>query len=101
VTPGTSIKTKRRDGLAFPLEGEGSDRLDRDRVSHEAVGAISDQGLPRLRRVLEPRGDVDRVSGCEPLPAKAVTSDDLARVDTDTHVDVALTGAVSSVLRSR
>src|SRR5215210_787683 len=48
------------------------DRLHRfglDRVAHEPVGRLADQHLARPRRLLEPRGDVDRVARDERLAA--------------------------------
>ena len=80
-------QANRRDGLAFALEGQWLDGLGRDRIPHEAVRALPDQYFPRLRRLLEPRGDVDRIAGCERLAARAVTGYDLARVDADAHLD--------------
>ena len=50
-----------RVGLALQLER--FDRLDLRRVADEREGRASHQNLARLRRLLQPSGDVDRVTG--------------------------------------
>ena len=52
------------------------------RTSSLRCGAHED--LARARRLLEPRGHVDRVPGCEPLLR---AGDDLAGVDSDPHLE--------------
>jgi hypothetical protein len=57
----------RGNALALSLERKGLERLRVDRVADEPERLGSDQDLPRLRRLLEPGRDVDRVSGDKPL----------------------------------
>ena len=66
--PHVEQANRRRRRSALPLS-EAARRLDRDGVAHEPVSALADQDLARLRRLLEPRGDVDRVTGRERLTA--------------------------------
>ena len=54
-----------RVGLALQLER--FDRLDVGCVADERERRLADQHLTRLRRLLQPSGDVDRVPGREPL----------------------------------
>ena len=65
---------ERRHRLRLALELERLDRLDLDRVPHERERRLADQDLARLRRLLEPRGDVDRVAGREHAPRSPVTT---------------------------
>ena len=53
--------------LGLALQLEGLDRLDLGRVSDERERRLSDQHLARLRRLLQPRRDVDRIAGRQPL----------------------------------
>ena len=71
------------DGLALALGREPLARADLDRVLHERVRRRPDQDRPRLRRLLEPLGEVDGVAGDELLAGAVVAGDDLARVDPD------------------
>ena len=48
--------------LRLPLQLERLDRLDLDGVADEPVRLLADQDLESRRRLLEPRGDVDRVA---------------------------------------
>ena len=72
--------TRRR--LALQLER--LHRLDDDRVADERPRLGADQDLARLRRLLEPRGHVDRVAGREPLLR---ARHDLAGVDADPQLE--------------
>ena len=54
-----------RIGLALQLEWR--DRLDLDRVPHEREGRLTEQHCSRRRSLLQASGDVDRVTGREPL----------------------------------
>ena len=74
-------------GLRLALELERLDRLDRDRVAHEAEGRLPDQDLARGGGLLEAGGDVDRVAGHERLPGRALSGHDLAGVDPDAQRD--------------
>ena len=53
--------------LGLALQLERLDRLDLDRVANERERRLPDQHLARLRRLLQPRGDVDRIAGRQPL----------------------------------
>ena len=56
-----------RDRLGLALQLERLDRLDLDCVAGERERRRSDQHLARLGRLLQPRRDVDRVAGRQPL----------------------------------
>ena len=77
----------RGDGLDFAFELERLDRLGLDRAADELERRLADQDLARVGRALEPGGDVDRVSGGEPLLG---AGDDLARVHADPSLDAEL-----------
>ena len=53
--------------LGLALQLERLDRLDLDRLAYERERRLPDQHLARLRRLLQPSGDVDRIAGREPL----------------------------------
>ena len=53
-------ESERRERLALPLDGERLEGLHGDRVADQAVGRGAEQHLAEPRRLLEPRGDVDR-----------------------------------------
>ena len=57
--------------------------VDQDRVSHETVRRLADQDLARLGRLLEPLGDVDRLSRHEEMALRVVSGDHLAGVHAD------------------
>ena len=92
---------ERRHALGLALQLERLDGLDLDGVFHEPVGALADQHLARGRRLLEPRGDVHRVSGDEPLPARGIAGDDLARVHADADLDADAVVAFELVVQDR
>ncbi len=46
---------------------------------------VPDQDVARLRRLLEPRGDVDGIAGCK---CAALTRHDLARADSDAYLQL-------------
>ena len=73
----------RLDRLRLALQLERLDRLDVDGATHELHRLRADVHLVRRRGLLEPRGDVDRVAGDEPL---ARAGDDLAGVDADARL---------------
>ena len=52
-------------GLALRLDRRR--RFGLDAVTNQPVGLLAEQHLARLGRLLEPRGDVDRVAGRQPL----------------------------------
>ena len=75
-------------GSAFPLSESGSSALDLDGVAGQPHACLlADQDLARLRRLLEPRGDVDRVTGREPLLG---AGHDLAGRHADASLDAEL-----------
>ena len=53
--------------LGLALQLERVDRFDFRRVSDERERRLSDQHLARLRCLLQPRRDVDRIAGRQPL----------------------------------
>ena len=53
--------------LGLALQLEGLDRLDVGSVADERERRLTDQYVARLRRLLQPSGDVDRIPGREPL----------------------------------
>ena len=53
--------------LGLALQLERLDRLDLGRVADERERRLPDQHLARLRRLLQPRRDVDRIAGRQPL----------------------------------
>ena len=63
------------DGVGLPFELERVERDDRDGVAQQLQRVAADQDLTGLGSLLEARGDVDRVAGCEPLLG---AGDDLA-----------------------
>jgi len=69
--------------LAFHLEG--SSLLGLDRIANEPTRPTSDQRLAGRRRLLEPRGDVDRVACDKRL---SLAGDDLAGVDADADTEL-------------
>src|SRR6266540_1769232 len=56
-----------RHGLTLALQRQGLDRLRLDRVSSQPQRRLAEQGLTGLRGLLQPRGDIDRVTRREPL----------------------------------
>ena len=70
----------RRDRLALALQLEPPLLADLDHGTDETQRLGADQDLPRLRRLLQPRRDVDRVPGRKPLLSPG---HDLACVDAD------------------
>ena len=67
--------------FTLALEGERPERAGADPVLDEPVGLLSEQDLAGLRRLLQARGDVERVTAGDRLPRGGVADDDLARVD--------------------
>ena len=76
-----------RNRLCLPLQLERLDRLGLDRVADERERVLADQDLARLRGLLEPRGDVDRVAGRQPLLG---SGHDLAGVEADPRLHAEL-----------
>ncbi len=64
---GDAQKTKSRHGFGFALELQRRDGLDLDRLPDEAERLVAEQHLPRLGRLLQAGGDVDRVACRQPL----------------------------------
>ena len=62
---GEQPERRHRLGLTLGLDRRGG--LDLDRVANEPVRLLAEEHLSRLRRLLEPGRDVDRVSGRQPL----------------------------------
>src|SRR5207248_5617195 len=77
----------RRNRFGLPLQLEPSLRPQLDGVADEADGARADQNLAWLRRLLEPRRDVDRIARGEPLLGAC---HDLAGVEADAAADAEL-----------
>ena len=69
------------DVLALAPEGERAERAGADPVLDEPVGLLAKQDLARLRRLLQARGDVERVAASDRLPRRRVADDDFAGVD--------------------
>ena len=82
--PRNREQPERRHRLRLPLQRQRLHRLDHDRPLHERQRRLADQHLARLGRLLQPRRDVDGVTGRQPLLGPR---DDLARVDADPAVD--------------
>ena len=59
---GGETSRKARTGPALPLSSSGATGSRRHVVAHEPLGLLPDQHLAVARRLLEPRGDVDRVA---------------------------------------
>ena len=74
-------------GSLLPLSENVSSGPARTRSAHEPVRLPAEQDLARLRRLLEARGDVDRVAGGDRLLRGRVADDDLARVDPDSLLE--------------
>jgi hypothetical protein len=68
-----------------PAEVERADVLGVDRAERQPVGRRSDQHLPRLGRLLQPRGDVDGFAGGE--GRVRVVGDDLPGLDAGAGVE--------------
>jgi len=76
-------EAKGLDELGFPLERKRLDEVDLDRPPRETARLLADQDLARLRSLLEPRGNVDRISCRKPLLR---AGDDLSCVDTGANL---------------
>ena len=72
------------EGLGLALRLDGGRGLGLDSVADESVGLLAEQHLPGLRRLLQPRGDVDGVSGRKALLR---ARDDLAGVDAHAQLE--------------
>src|SRR5581483_5436672 len=79
-----SDEPESRDGPRLPLELERLDRLDLDRVARERERLRTEQDLARRRRLLQARGDVDRVAGGEAFPG---AGHNLAGMDAEPRLD--------------
>ena len=79
--------SRRRAAGSSPSPRTAARRLDDDGIPDEAVGRLADEHLARLRSLLEPRRDVDRVAGRELLIRDGVPDDHLARVDAGARRD--------------
>jgi hypothetical protein len=77
------VQLVRRDGLRLALQRERLDGFDLDRVPHQLVRRLADEGLHLAGRLLETRRDVDRIAGDEALSGARVVGDDLAGVHAD------------------
>ena len=73
--------------LTLALQRQRLDGLHLDRVSSQAQRRLAEQGLPGLRGLLQPRGDVDGVTRREPLLG---ARDHLAAADADPPLDAEL-----------
>ncbi len=76
------------DRLCLALQQERLDRFDLDGITHEQTRLGADESLTRRCSLLEPRSDVDGVSGDERL--RVAADDDLAGVDADPRVEPVL-----------
>jgi hypothetical protein len=63
-------QSKGGERFGLPLESQGLDLGDVDRVSHELVRVRPEQDLTGWRRLLEAGGDVDRIAGGEVVTAR-------------------------------
>ena len=77
----------RRNGLGLALQLERHERLGFDGLADKLQCGLAEQHVSRLRRLLEPRGDVDGVAGRQALLG---TDDDRAGVDADTRLEFEL-----------
>jgi hypothetical protein len=74
-------ETEGGDPLRLALEVERLDRLDSNGMADEPVGLLSDQDLVWPGRLLQPRGDVDRVARDHRLAGREVAGHHLPGVD--------------------
>ena len=74
-------------GRRLPLQFERLDGVGVDRVADQRERVVSDEDLARGRRLLQARGDVDRVAGCKALVR---SRHDLASVDADPRLHAEL-----------
>jgi hypothetical protein len=81
-------ETERLDRLGLPLERERLDRLQPNRVAHEASRAGADEHVAGGRRLLQASRDVDGVASDERLAG--APDDDLAGVDSETRLQPVL-----------
>ena len=61
-------------GSAFPFSESGATRSTSTASLRKPTGLLADQDLARLRGLLQPGGDVDRVAGREPLLRSPATT---------------------------
>ena len=90
-----AVQPVRRHLARLPLQRE-LERLGRDGVSHEAQAVVAEQDLARSGSLLEPGGDVDRVTRDERV---ALARDDRPRVDPDPRVQPQLLHDVAQLHR--
>ena len=83
-------------GAGLSLQLERRDGLDLDGVTDEVERRLAEQHLARLRRLLEPRGDVHRVARRQPLLG---AGHDGARVQPDARLDAELGKRVAHLRR--
>lgn len=69
----------------FTLQWQGLDLLSGYLIPHEPVGAVTDQDLTWSGRLLESRGDVDRITSSGRAACPALPDDDFAGIDPDAH----------------
>ena len=86
----------RRHRLRLPLQRQRLHRVGKHRLVHERVGRLADQHLTGLCRLLQPRRDVHRIPGREPLLR---SRHDLAGVDTDPAVEPELRQRIAHLHR--
>ena len=73
-SPTTSTSRNASTGSDLPLQHERLDRLDADGIADEQPRLGADERLAGSGRLLEPRGDVDRVPGHERLASPPTTT---------------------------
>ena len=79
-------EAERRNPLGLAFEFERVDGLDLDGITNQPSRLLAEKDLPGLRRLLQARGDVDRVPRHEGLAARRVTGNDLPGVDSGPHL---------------
>ena len=101
VTGGAHLAVHReqavgRDRLGLALQGQRLDRLDLDGILGQLQRRVADQDLARLGGLLEPGGEVDRVTGGQALRR---AGDDLAGRHADAPLDAQLRERVAHLDR--
>ena len=91
----SSVEPVRRHGSRLALERQ-LERLGRDGVADEPERVVAEQDLARARGLLEPGGDVDRVTGDERV---ALAGDDRPGVHADPRVEPELVHDVAQLDR--
>ncbi len=74
-------QSERSHRLRLALQREGLDGVCSHSVGDDPVGGLSDEYLARLRRALQPGGNIDRVTEGERSGRIGVANDDLTGID--------------------